>query len=565
MNITAPIEIYSPHRLLGAFRLILALLLSLFYLADQRLWPLDPRLSLAFQIFLAIYLVFLLVSTLLWRYARWRQPLALLVSALLDLLLLTILCFFTGGDNSQLSYLILVSLLVHGALLTRSSGLLLVLAGLFCSLTLWISERWIELADADWAINDLMDRGMARIFVQTIVALLALALVHRLSERIKQSEVLLETQSKYLAEAAHLHQTIIQQVQTGMIVIDRLQHILLINSVAQAWLEVDEVPHNAPLQTISDALNQRLSRWLSMGLVDNNFLIMPNDLKLHVQFSRLQDAAGHNILIILDDVEQAQRRSQQAKLAALGRLTAGIAHEVRNPLASINQAAQLLQEQLLQQNANTRLTQLITTNVSRANRIINDVLDMARRKQPETCVFELQPWLGMLCKEFVQAYPHMQQAIHVSFAIDFPRIGFDPSQLRQIVWNLMVNAVLHGSAVERSLQIWLVAGCVDDESWLEISDNGVGFAKEQRSHLFEPFFSTHHQGTGLGLYMAKELCQANQGELVFQEGRTLGACFRIVFPKILSEPEQYHIPMTSSDSIASEALAPIKNLEGIKP
>jgi len=249
------------------------------------------------------------------------------------------------------------------------------------------------------------------------------------------------------------------------------------------------------------------------------------------RFTRLSGRQATSVLILLEDSQQATERLQQLKLAALGRLTAGIAHEIRNPLAAIGHAAQLLQESTGLGSSERRLAQIVHDNVKRANRIIGDVLDLARRDQlkPERLV--LEPWLENFRQEFLRGRdgptPEWRQSVEPAELA----VMFDPHQLWQVLWNLCANACQHGSRTGETPQIELRAGLDDGRArpFLDVRDTGAGVAADNVAKLFEPFFTTRTKGTGLGLYLARELCEANRAQLQYRPPPEGGGCFRITF------------------------------------
>jgi two-component system sensor histidine kinase PilS (NtrC family) len=240
---------------------------------------------------------------------------------------------------------------------------------------------------------------------------------------------------------------------------------------------------------------------------------------------RLIDAGtdqGYSVLFI-EDTTRAREQAQQLKLAALGRLTANIAHEIRNPLAAISHAAELLSEEKRGEDR-ARLTRIIHDNTRRLERLVADVLQLNRRDRAALQPLRLNAWL----REFLVEFIAIEGAPHESFALDAqgdPWVEFDPEHLRQVLWNLLSNALRYARPEPGAVCVGLRAygGRVE----LSIIDNGPGVPAASRGHLFEPFFTTDAKGTGLGLYLARELCAANQASLDYVADRP-GAHFRIL-------------------------------------
>lgn len=227
-------------------------------------------------------------------------------------------------------------------------------------------------------------------------------------------------------------------------------------------------------------------------------------------------------VLFLESAKQVEERAQSAKLASMGRLTGSIAHEIRNPLAAIDQAAQLLDDE--QVDATTRkLMKIVRDNTKRINGIVDDVLALSRSDRAQPASLDLQSFLAELVQE-LPAQPPIElqgEAVHG---------WFDPLHLRLTLINLMRNAQRHCTSRVR-VRVVRVNG---DEVEVLVIDDGEPISAAARQHLFEPFYTTHTQGTGLGLYLAREYCLANRGYLTYEErGGTAEAvekCFAVRMP-----------------------------------
>jgi two-component system sensor histidine kinase PilS (NtrC family) len=231
---------------------------------------------------------------------------------------------------------------------------------------------------------------------------------------------------------------------------------------------------------------------------------------------------GHSVLFV-EDTTRAREQAQQLKLAALGRLTANIAHEIRNPLAAISHASELLEEEK-RANARTRLTRIIQDNTRRLDQLVSDVLQLNRRDRMSAGPIRVHPWLRQFLAEFVAN----ESAAAERFALDGGAdawIEFDREHLRQVMWNLLRNAARYAGSESGAVRIALrgYGGRVE----LSVIDNGPGVPAARQGQLFEPFFTTEAKGTGLGLYLARELCAANRATLEYVNDGP-GAHFRIL-------------------------------------
>jgi two-component system sensor histidine kinase PilS (NtrC family) len=228
-------------------------------------------------------------------------------------------------------------------------------------------------------------------------------------------------------------------------------------------------------------------------------------------------------VLFLEDTTRSREEAQQLKLAALGRLTANIAHEIRNPLAAISHASELLAEER-RDAQRVRLTRIIHDNTLRLERLVSDVLQLSRRDRQLPQKIRVRQWL----KPFIDEFVANESVPPERFAVDMPReaaIEFDPAHLHQVMWNLLRNAVRYAGAGAGSIRI--SARAVGDRVELSVLDDGPGVPSRSQGQLFEPFFTTDSKGTGLGLYLARELCAANRALLEYVR-ESSGAHFRVV-------------------------------------
>ena len=221
-------------------------------------------------------------------------------------------------------------------------------------------------------------------------------------------------------------------------------------------------------------------------------------------------------VIFLEDPTRIQAEARQLKLAALGRLTANIAHEVRNPLGAISHAAQLLQEEPGVSSTSARLITIINENSRRLDRMVNDVLRLNRGDRAHRERFRLIEFLRGFVEQFTQI-ERIDAGLFRIEAADDPEVLFDRSHLNQVMWNLCRNALRHSRRGQASIVIRVTTERAAGTVKLDVVDDGPGVPPEGRAQLFEPFFTTAAGGTGLGLYIAREVCEANGATLDFVE------------------------------------------------
>jgi two-component system sensor histidine kinase PilS (NtrC family) len=315
-------------------------------------------------------------------------------------------------------------------------------------------------------------------------------------------------------------------MQDGVLVVDEHGGIVQMNPSASRLLHQGEVS-GGMLSEIFPLLYEQYVKWKQSASSGRETLQLDGGLQARLRFIGVQRDEAQGAVIFLEDMQHVQAEAQQIKLAALGRLTANLAHEVRNPLSAISYATELLQEEPTDARQ-ARLLQLIRDNTQRINRIVEDVMQLNRRDRAQPVTFDLSLLLPALVDEFNQA-ERVEPGVLVLQAERNSMVTFDRGHFRQVLWNLCRNGLRHGQHASGSLA--LVTGFDRGRLMLEVQDDGPGISSENQSRLFEPFFTTAEQGAGLGLYIARELCEANGAWLTYHDltGAKSGACFRITF------------------------------------
>jgi two-component system sensor histidine kinase PilS (NtrC family) len=259
-------------------------------------------------------------------------------------------------------------------------------------------------------------------------------------------------------------------------------------------------------------------------------------IKAHLAPLGQGDERNGPILVFLEDASLMNARVQQSKLASLGRLSASIAHEIRNPVGAMSHAGQLLAESKVLSDDDLRLTEIIRTHADRVSHIIDNILRLSRRESSRPERFALEPWLRDFAQEFTRTLELQEGELNVIGVSENLEIRMDPSHLRQVMWNLCDNAVKYASETG-GIMVELQAGQTrrTGQPYLEVLDHGHGIDPQTVDKIFEPFFTDRHGGTGLGLYISRELCELNHATLVFQPRESGGSIFRIVF----ADPERW--------------------------
>jgi two-component system sensor histidine kinase PilS (NtrC family) len=263
---------------------------------------------------------------------------------------------------------------------------------------------------------------------------------------------------------------------------------------------------------------------------DQTFVSADGGRVIRAHFAPLGATDPAPVLVFLEDTSLIAEKVQQSKLAALGRLSASIAHEIRNPVGAMSHAGQLLEESPHMTSDDRRLTQIIRTNADRVSGIINNVLSLSKRESTQVERLSLQAWIEEFHEEFCETMQWPRERLRVSDSTSDIEVRADPSQLRQIVWNLCENALKHAVRDSPDQIVELRYGRMSQNArpFLEIADRGPGVVAENAERIFEPFFSGG-RGTGLGLFLARELAQTNGATLLYEWRPGGGSVFRLVF------------------------------------
>lgn len=467
------------------------------------------------------YLFFALASLITLYQQRPQITIQVQIHALSDILFLTLLIHASGGLSSGLEILLVVAVAGDALLMEGKLAYLLAAMATFAVLAEQSAYAWNKLGKGSYTQAGLLG---ASFFATAILARL-------LAQRVRESEDLAHQRGIDLANLTELNAHIIQQMNAGVIVVDGSNQIRLINSAAWELLAI--APRNIGIALVR--LCPELARQVASWRADPNlemqiFRPLPEGNEILPRFSLLGKNSRAGLLITLEDAAALAEHAQQMKLAALGRLTASIAHEIRNPLSALSHAAQLLEESPDINSTDQRLTRIIYDQTRRVNRVIENVLLLSRRGPVDLEDWELKPFLEEIASDCL-TYPEASNAV-INVCVNPPEISahFNRSQMRQVLDNLCRNALRHACRSDGTLNLRLEAGKIPHQgTWIEVIDDGPGIPEEKVQQIFEPFFTTRRDGTGLGLYLARELCEANYARLTYHAITEGGSRFRIRF------------------------------------
>lgn len=335
------------------------------------------------------------------------------------------------------------------------------------------------------------------------------------SSRLIQALNVASEQSKNIIRLRRINKRVLSNLPTGVIACDQEHKILYFNKTALTWFALKE----------AEVLDQDLMSHLNQHKDEKRSTYNKNGVLLNISHSKLYGSEKGDYLVTIEDAHVLAQQAQQVKLASLGRLTASIAHEIRNPLSALRHASQLLGEDDQLSTENTKLTNIIEQHCLRINRTIEDILQISRRNTPAMETLKLKPWLEHFLEMFNSAH---SEKYSLTFKCDKEQlIQFDPDQLQQILHSLCDNALRYArlnSGDDAAIQIVVKQNL--KQLSINISDNGPGISAEHQDNIFDPFFTTEHAGTGLGLYLCKEICEANFSNIKLKPTEQ-GCCFSI--------------------------------------
>lgn len=506
----------------NAYRFCIALILLIFYFHNSRYLSFtQPWIVMLVISIIIIYFIFSLLSLYI-AYQHWMSVnFQTIVQVIFDITIYSLLIW--SNYHFIYGFGILINASIAGGSIITAGRISLLFAA-YASIAVLVQNVFSD-PHAFFATTGYAETGIlgATFFATAILG-------YGLSLRVRLSEALASQRGIDLAKLEKVNALIIQRMRAGVIVIDENDRIRFMNDIAWYLLGVPHREGPQLIGNIAPELTLHLRNWQKNPTSTQT---VAANQGLLIQFMPISSFSKENkfaTLIFIDDATRLSQQAQQIKLASLGRLTASIAHEIRNPLSAISHAGQLLAESSVLTSKERRLTEIILKHSLRMNEVIENVLQLSRRKQAAPALLEVKPWL----EDFVKYFKlHLNENPDISIYVEPENLTIyvDSSQLWQILTNLCENALHYSKACQNEKSIRIKAGitCNKEDPFIEVIDQGQGVAPDVLDYIFEPFFTTKPGGTGLGLYIAKELCEANRGHLSYSAIEQGGSCFRITF------------------------------------
>lgn len=504
------------------YRLVIVIILTIMFFAFGRFQAIGGAQPLLALFALVAYLAGA-IGLIFFAFIRWPSlGKHLFAQVLLDVLALTTLMHASGGTRSGIGLLLLVTLAAAGI---AARARMAYFHAAIAAIAILIEQSW-QFLSLDASAGDFLPSGLLAASCFVIAGL-----GHTLAKYAQGAEKIAEERGVDLANLAQINEMVVRDIQDGFVVVDEQGVIRQHNPQSEALVGGLAGSAGRDLTSVAPALAHALQGWRRdqrQQLLIARDATTGKDYQMRFVSVRPDDTSP--IVIFLEDASRVRAQAQQMKLVALGRLTASIAHEIRNPLSSINHAAELMQEDSGRSPADKRMLAIIQENSGRLDRMVQEVLYLNRRDRAHPEAIDAEICLRQFAHDFCANEKIVADIISLDIKAK-KRLIFDRSHFDQILWNLVRNAVRHSRKGPGSVIISAYDRAQSHLIDLSVEDDGPGVPVDALPHLFEPFFTTDNQGTGLGLYIARELAEVNNARLDYlgldDRSRLSGARFRI--------------------------------------
>ncbi len=531
MSATKPLSLSSEKmvaywRSISIFSLYRIIIASIFiashFVSENNHWWLNTNQNLSFKIaFAYLFVAFGLTASAWFKWPQFNRQVTFQV--IIDIGFIVALMFAGGGIKSGLG-LLLVIVVTSASLI--SDGRLSLFYASVATISLLLEQSYEVIS---W--NDHYD-DYTHVVMLCLSCFATAWLAHSFAKRTHLSESLAEQRGVDLESMSQINALITQEMKDGVLIVDNELKLRHYNQQAERVLgtTLSSLNKNS-IEELSHELSFILQSWMQNESDNEAIKFSFLDLEYRLRFMSIGVDRHQGAIIFIEDWSLMQAQAQQNKLAALGQLTANMAHEIRNPLGAISHANQLLQEENLPESATKRLLEIISINVQRMDQMVKDISELNRRDNMHQAHLDLVDFVSEFHDQFceVERIPAQGFALHIG---DSPiHILFDQRHLHQILWNLCRNGWRHSQQASASLTLFIYPSKDNMSVVLQILDDGPGIPTEARLHIFEPFYTTVSTGTGLGLYIARELCEANGANIQYI-AREKGALFSIKFKRV---------------------------------
>ena len=516
---------------LTVFRLVVSFALVAAFHSDLlvKAYFLDNS-AIVSTLLLSYFIIAVYLVIVVWR--KKTQPFLLArLSLLTDIVFLTVMLFIFGGLGSGFPVLLIFASASAAILLPLRIALFL--ASMVVLALIGESVTGILLRDE--TLTDLLQAGLYGV-TTFIIAIL----VNLLSFWLRDYRLLAERQALDLTRLEQINELIIRRMRSGVLAVDADDCIQLMNESAWFLIGSPSGKHQA-LAHVSPELEKAMSAWrINPGIEVDPLTLRSSQARVVPKFVSLPGSAEIRVLIFLEDNDVVAQRALEMSANSLAKLSGSIAHEIRNPLAAISHAAQLLAESEDISETDGRLINIIHSQSRRMNDIVENILQLSRREKSRPDLLNLKTWLNEITNEFKATFPVMTIDMITDLDEDDVWVLFDRGQLHQVIWKLMENAIQHAGHEINVASVKIKMKHLPGTGYcvITVEDNGPGIPEQQVEHIFEPFYTNDKQGSGLGLYIARQLCEVNQAELTVDSSPGKGTRFHIRVALVRSDTHQ---------------------------
>lgn len=413
---------------------------------------------------------------------------------LLDMLFISILALSKEIDEANIIVFFITTIAATAVMFRTKAALGYAIIAIF---VIYFQDS-LEFIRGETALNDYYLTAFSALGLFTIVVI-----VSRIARRTRVVQNVLEQQELDLQDMDAINQIVVDQMEIGILFLEDDLSIKLINNSAREMVG-DYINRAKVRSKLADLINEHVK--MPSG---KHFVFRHKDKVLNFSSTSMRSGA----LIRIEDNTTLSRKIQQTKLSSVGRFASAISHEIRNPLNAINHAAQLMQTDT-ENPENNEMVNMIRKHVKRINNIVESILDRSRPGKAKQEEIQLKSWLDEFINTFKQSIG--DEEIFLSQIGKSENIYFDPTQLEQILTNLCQNSIKYGKTPAKLLEISMKIGR-DEHSipYLDVMNNGATIPEDKAEKLFEPFYTTQSNSTGLGLYLSKEFCVLNGADIVY--------------------------------------------------
>jgi two-component system sensor histidine kinase PilS (NtrC family) len=432
------------------------------------------------------------------------------IQILIDIVIIIILYHSSTGRGAGLEILLFITVSATGILL---GGRASIIAASLATILL-ILEHFYVIVTSQRSLGGFTTLGFigGGLFVTAFI-------IYYLSLRLRKTEIEIAQQNQRLEKLAHINQLTVEHLHSGVIVVDQLSMVILINKSSKELLGIPEsLQLPVPLANLLSDINIDLITLRKITDEKETKIDLPSGKRLLARYQPLGNTYKNEYIILFDDYSQIEEEKRNEKFIAMGRLSASIAHEIRNPLGAISHAGQLLAESPYENKNDARLVDIIENQSKRINQIIKTILELGQRNEQNFEKIHVHSWLNKIIKTFLAENGLSDSSILLSTSesIDIAAISAcgDPDQLQQVILNLLSNSLDYANtSTVPFIMINIDENTTDATTTISLSDNGSGIKDSIQDKIFEPFFTTSSTGNGLGLYIARKICLSNDGYL----------------------------------------------------